>query len=51
MGTLERDNYPILSKYSDRIEYRKDDCSPLAVTSRDSANRMLGGDEGLRRVV
>jgi len=51
MGTLERDNYPIFNKYSDRIEYRKDDCSPLACTSRDSANQMLGGDEGLRRVV
>ena len=38
MGTLERDNYPILNKYSERIEYRKDDCSPLACTSRDSAN-------------
>lgn len=51
MGTLERDNGAFLNKYSDKIEYRKDDASALAVTSRDCASRMLGGDEGLCSLV
>lgn len=51
MGTLERDNYAFLNKYSDQVQYRKDDASPLAVTTRDSANKMLGGDHAFSCVV
>jgi starch synthase len=51
MGTLERDNYPFLNKYSNEIEYRKDDASPLAAIDRSRTNTMLGGDEGLAQVV
>jgi hypothetical protein len=51
MGTLERDNYPFLNKYSNDIEYRKDDASPLAAIDRSRVNSMLGGDEGLANVV
>lgn len=47
MGTLERDNYPFMSSYSNNVEYRKEDASPLAATDRSRANKMLGGDEGL----
>ena len=38
MSILERDNCPFLNKYSDIKEYKKEDASPLAVTSRDNAN-------------
>lgn len=51
MGTLARDNHPFKSSYSDNIEYRKDDASPMAVTTRDTANTMLGGDIGLKAIV
>jgi len=51
MGTLERDNYPFQSSYSNGTDYRKDDASPLAAIDRSIANRMLGGDEGLSRIV
>ncbi len=51
MGTLQRDNYPFTNKYTNQTEYRKDDASPLAVTSRDQANKMMGGDEGLQAIV
>ena len=51
MGTLERDNYPFLNKYSNDIEYRKDDASPLAAIDRSRVNQMLGGEEGLAHVV
>lgn len=51
MGTLERDNYPFLNKYTNDIEYRKDDASPLAAIDRSRVNTMLGGDEGLASVV
>ena len=51
MGTLERDNYPFLNKYSNDIEYRKDDASPLAAIDRSRVNSMLGGEEGLAHVV
>ena len=51
MGTLERDNYPFLNKYSDQIEFRKDDASPLATIDRCRVNQMLGGDEGLAGVM
>ena len=47
MGTLARDNCAYNSAYSNRTEYKKDDASPLAVTSRNAANKMLGGDQGL----
>jgi hypothetical protein len=51
MGTLQRDNFPFKNSYTGQTEYRKDDASPLACTSRDQANKMLGGDEGLKAVV
>jgi hypothetical protein len=51
MGTLERDNYPFKSTFSNATEYRKDDASPLAAIDRSIANRMLGGDEALAGVV
>jgi hypothetical protein len=38
METLERDNCPFVNKYSNLIEYKKEDASPLAVSSRDNAN-------------
>lgn len=44
MGALERDNYPVKEKGSNKIEgYRKPDASYLASTSRDTPNTMLGG--------
>jgi len=51
MGTLERDNYPFQNKYTNQIDYRKDDASPMAAIDRSTANRMLGGDEGLKNCV
>lgn len=51
MGTLERDNGAFLNKYSDQIEYRCEDSSPLAVTSRNTANSMLGGTDALASLV
>jgi glycosidase len=51
MGTLERDNYPVLNKYTNGLEYRKEDASPLAAIDRSTANKMLGGDEDLRKLV
>ena len=47
MGTLERDNYPFKNKYHGTTDYRKEDASPLAVTTRDNPNKMLGGLPGL----
>jgi len=44
MGTLERDNCPFKKMYTDVVEHGKEDTSPMAVTTRDTANRMLGGD-------
>lgn len=46
MGVLERDNYPYLNKNLNEVEFRKPDATPLAITSRNTANKMLGGDEG-----
>jgi hypothetical protein len=51
MGTLERDNYPFLNKMTNEIEFRKESASPLAITCRSTANKMLGGDEGFKRVM
>lgn len=51
MGTLERDNYPFLNNYSNEIEYRKEDASPLASVDRSRANKMLGGEEGLKKIM
>jgi hypothetical protein len=51
MGALERDNYPFLNKMSNEIEFRKPDANPLAITCRETANKMLGGDEGFKRVM
>jgi hypothetical protein len=46
MGVLERDNNPYLNKSINEVEYRKPDATPLAITCRQTANKMLGGDEG-----
>ena len=51
MGVLERDNYPFLNKMSNEIEFRKAEASPLAITCRKTANKMLGGDEGFKKVM
>ena len=51
MGTLERDNYPFKNRYSNETEYRKDDASALASVDRSRANQMLGGEEGLKKIV
>jgi glycosidase len=51
MGTLERDNGAFLNKYSERTEYRYEDTSPLAVTTRSAANAMLGGNDALASLV
>jgi len=40
-----------LNKYSNDIEYRKDDASPLAAIDRSVANKMLGGDKGLSELM
>ena len=47
MGTLERDNNPSYNKYSDEIDYRKEDASPLASIERSKISKMLGGEDGL----
>ena len=51
MGVLERDNYPFLNKMSNEVEFRKMEANPLAITCRTTANKMLGGDEGFKRVM
>jgi hypothetical protein len=51
MGTLERDNYPFLSNYTNETEFRKPEASPLAVIDRSTPCKMLGGSQGLRNVV
>jgi hypothetical protein len=51
MGTLERDNYPFKNHHAGAVQYRKEDASPLAAIDRSTPNRMLGGAEGLRRVM
>lgn len=51
MGTLERDNYPYQTQYSDHVEYRRDDASPLAAINRSKPNNMLGGEQGLMGVM
>ena len=50
-GVHERDNYPFLNKVTDQIEFRKDYTSPYAITARDTANKMHGGEEGFKRVM
>jgi len=51
MGALERDNYPFLNKYTNEVDFRKDDASALAAIDRSKINQMLGGDQGLAGVV
>lgn len=51
MGTLERDNYPFKNHHAGAVQYRKEDASPLAAIDRSTPNRMLGGAEGLHRVM
>jgi hypothetical protein len=47
MGTLERDNYPMVNKYTNGLEFRREDASPLAAIDRSTANKMLGGEADL----
>lgn len=51
MGVLERDNYQYLNKNTNEAEFRKQDAAPLAITCRETANKMLGGDEGFAKVM
>lgn len=51
MGALERDNYPFNNKYSNDIQYRKEDASPFAAIDRGTVNKMLGGEPGLQGVM
>lgn len=51
MGTLERDNYPFKSSYTNDIEYRKSDASPLAAIDRSTPSKMLGGEQGLKGIM
>jgi len=51
MGVLERDNYPFLNKATNEVDFRKVDANPLAITCRQTANKMLGGDEGFTKVM
>ena len=51
MGVLERDNNPIFNKAMNEYQFKKPDANPLAITCRNVANNMLGGDEGFKRVV
>lgn len=51
MGTLERDNYPFVNNYNNETQYRKDDASALAVVDRSRPNKMLGGHDGLNRIM
>ena len=47
MGTLERDNYPIIIKYTNGLEFRREDACPLAAIDRSTLNKMLGGEADL----
>ncbi len=44
-GVFERDNEPTAEVF------RKPNASPLAITNRTIACKMLGGDEGLKKVI
>ncbi len=50
-GVHERDNYPSLNRVTEEIEFRKAHASPFAVTSRNTANKMHGGEEGFKGVM
>lgn len=51
MGVLERDNNPYLNKVMNEVEFRKPDAAPLAITCRQTANKMLGGEDGFQKVM
>ena len=51
MGVLERDNNSYYNKSQNEVQYKRQDAAPLAITSRETANKMLGGDEGFQRVM
>ena len=51
MGVLERDNNSYMNQSVNEVQFRRPDAAPLAVTTRDTANKMLGGDEGFQRVM
>lgn len=43
MGALERDNGLFLDKISHQPNFKRPETSPLAITSRNTPNSMLGG--------
>lgn len=51
MGALERDNYPFVNKMTNEVDFRNMEANPLAITCRKTANKMLGGDEGFKKVM
>jgi hypothetical protein len=51
MGVLERDNNSYYNKSQGEVQYKRQDAAPLAITSRETANKMLGGDEGFQKVM
>ena len=51
MGTLERDNYPFMNTYNNETQFRKDDASALASVDRSRPSKMLGGEDGLERIM
>ena len=50
MGTLARDNLPT-EEYPGEYTFKREDASPCAVVTRDTANQMLGGNDGLKAIV
>jgi hypothetical protein len=36
---------------TNEVEFRKAEASPLAITDRETANKMLGGDEGFKKLM
>lgn len=51
MGVLERDNNPYFNHSLGEVQFRKPDATPLAVTCRETVNKMLGGEEGFKKVM
>jgi hypothetical protein len=51
MGALERDNNSYYNQSVGEVQYRKQEAAPLAITCRQTANKMLGGDQGFQRVM
>lgn len=51
MGALERDNQGSYNRAAGDYDYKRPDAAPLAITCRQTANKMLGGDEGFQNVM